>query len=98
MSHIFQICPIAFASHGDNVPYDIFSFKITDGPNKSFINLLAANKSDRFYQFWTKTLVITDKHHHERTWMQLIAYAEYIQCLVGITWLIFSQILTTDTP
>ena len=29
MSHIFQICPIAFASHGDNVPYDIFSFKIT---------------------------------------------------------------------
>ena len=31
MSHIFQICPIAFASHGDNVQYDIFSFKITGG-------------------------------------------------------------------
>ena len=34
MSHIFQICPIAFASHGDNVPYDIFSFKITELKNK----------------------------------------------------------------
>ena len=29
MSHNFQICPIDFALHGDNVPYDIFTFKIT---------------------------------------------------------------------
>ena len=29
MSHNFQICPIDFALHGDNVPYDIFAFKIT---------------------------------------------------------------------
>ena len=29
MSHNFQICPIGFALHGDNVPYDIFSFKNT---------------------------------------------------------------------
>ena len=29
MSHTFQICPIDFALHGDNVPHDIFSFKIT---------------------------------------------------------------------
>ena len=31
MSHNFQICPIDFALHGDNVPYDIFAFKITVG-------------------------------------------------------------------
>ena len=29
MSHNFQICRIDFALHGDNVPYDIFAFKIT---------------------------------------------------------------------
>ena len=29
MSHYFQISPIDFALHGDNVPYDIFAFKIT---------------------------------------------------------------------
>ena len=29
MSHNFQICPIDFALHGDNDPYDIFAFKIT---------------------------------------------------------------------
>ena len=29
MSKNFQICPIDFALHGDNVPYDIFAFKIT---------------------------------------------------------------------
>ena len=40
MSHIFQICPIAFASHGDNVPYDIFSFKIT----------VCAYQFEKFYQ------------------------------------------------
>ena len=32
MSHNFQICPIDFALHGDNVPYDIFAFKITGNP------------------------------------------------------------------
>ena len=32
MSHNFQICPIDFALpvHGDNDPYDIFAFKITE--------------------------------------------------------------------
>ena len=33
MSHNFQICPIDFALHGDNVPYDIFAFKITASYN-----------------------------------------------------------------
>ena len=39
MSHIFQICPIAFASHGDNVPYDIFSFKITGHQSITWANV-----------------------------------------------------------
>ena len=36
MSHNFQICPIDFALHGDNVPYNIFAFKITDKMKQLF--------------------------------------------------------------
>ena len=42
MSHNFQICPIDFALHGDNDPYDIFAFKITDVNKLIGIDLCSA--------------------------------------------------------